>query len=188
MSHFDILPFPPSRETVVDAGYLGSRRHIAHGLVEVDVTRARELARLLSARDSTKISFTAFIVASLGRAIASNPQVQAYRDWRRRLIIFSDHHKGTGDEADDFQPSEPSYQGALEYYLESGHTLVVLGDVEELWEDPPGPVLERYTSVLNKENDFHRTSSKNNLNINLIFKELVLKILEKNGLDYTRLL
>ena len=39
-----------------------------------------------------------------------------------------------------------------------------------------------------KENDFHRTSSKNNLNINLIFKELVLKILEKNGLDYTRLL
>jgi UDP-2,3-diacylglucosamine pyrophosphatase LpxH len=73
-----------------------------------------------------------------------------------RLIIFSDHHKGTGDEADDFQPSEPSYQGALEYYLESGHTLVVLGDVEELWEDPPGPVLERYTSVLNSENDFHK--------------------------------
>ncbi|MFW9900984.1 MAG: Rab family GTPase [Candidatus Thorarchaeota archaeon] len=39
-----------------------------------------------------------------------------------------------------------------------------------------------------KENDFYRTSSKNNLNIDLIFKELVLKILEKNGLDYTRLL
>ncbi|MFX1570320.1 MAG: Rab family GTPase [Promethearchaeota archaeon] len=39
-----------------------------------------------------------------------------------------------------------------------------------------------------KEKDFYRTSSKNNLNIDLIFKELVLKILEKNGLDYTRLL
>jgi pyruvate/2-oxoglutarate dehydrogenase complex dihydrolipoamide acyltransferase (E2) component len=90
MSYFDILPFPPNREIVVDAGYLGSRRHITYGLVEVDVTKARELGRLLSAGASTKISFTAFIVASLGRAIASNPQVQAYRDWRRRLVVFYD--------------------------------------------------------------------------------------------------
>ena len=88
MGHFDILPFPPGREIVVDAGYLGSRRHITYGLVEVDVTKARELRRLLSARDNSKISFTAFIVASLGRAIASNPKVQAYRDWRRRLVVF----------------------------------------------------------------------------------------------------
>jgi pyruvate/2-oxoglutarate dehydrogenase complex dihydrolipoamide acyltransferase (E2) component len=90
MGHFDILPFPPGREIVVDAGYLGSRRHITYGLVEVDVTKARELGRLLSARDDTKISFTAFVVASLSRAIASNPQVQAYRDWRRRLVVFHD--------------------------------------------------------------------------------------------------
>ena len=39
-----------------------------------------------------------------------------------------------------------------------------------------------------KENDFYRTSSKNNFNIDVIFQKLVLKILEKNGLDYTRLL
>jgi pyruvate/2-oxoglutarate dehydrogenase complex dihydrolipoamide acyltransferase (E2) component len=59
-------------------------------LVEVDVTKARELRRLLSARDDTKISFTAFIVASLSRAIASDPKVQAYRDWRGRLVVFHD--------------------------------------------------------------------------------------------------
>jgi pyruvate/2-oxoglutarate dehydrogenase complex dihydrolipoamide acyltransferase (E2) component len=90
MGHFDILPFPPGREVVVDAGYLGSRRHIIYGLVEVDVTKARELRRLLSAGDKTKISFTAFIVASLSRAIASNPMVQAYRDWRGQLVVFHD--------------------------------------------------------------------------------------------------
>lgn len=72
-----------------------------------------------------------------------------------RLIIFSDHHKGIGDGADDFRPSQPSYRAALEQYLELGHTLVVLGDVEELWEDPPGPVLEHYVSILKKENEFH---------------------------------
>jgi pyruvate/2-oxoglutarate dehydrogenase complex dihydrolipoamide acyltransferase (E2) component len=90
MDHFDVLPFPPERGVVVDAGYLGTGRHIAYGLVEVDVTRARELRRLLSAGDDTKISFTAFIAASLGRAIASNPKVQAYRDWRGRLVVFHD--------------------------------------------------------------------------------------------------
>ena len=90
MSHFDILPFSPGREVVVDAGYLASGRHIIYGLVEVDVTRARELERHLSARDNIKLSFTAFIVASLSRAIASYPKVQAYRDWRRRLVVFHD--------------------------------------------------------------------------------------------------
>lgn len=39
-----------------------------------------------------------------------------------------------------------------------------------------------------KENDFYQTSSKENYNIELIFKELVLKILKKNKLDYNRLL
>jgi hypothetical protein len=40
--------------------------------------------------DNTKMSFTAFIVASLSRAVASIPQVQAYRDWRGRLVVFHD--------------------------------------------------------------------------------------------------
>jgi pyruvate/2-oxoglutarate dehydrogenase complex dihydrolipoamide acyltransferase (E2) component len=90
MSHFDVVPFSPEREIVVDAGYLGSRRHIIHGLVEVDVTKARKLRRRLSTEDDLPISFTAFIVASLARAVASNPKVQAYRDWRRRLVVFRD--------------------------------------------------------------------------------------------------
>jgi len=73
-----------------------------------------------------------------------------------RLIIFSDHHRGKGDEADDFRLSKPSYQAALNHYLEMGHILIVLGDVEELWEDPPEPILECYTSILNMENRFHQ--------------------------------
>jgi hypothetical protein len=30
-------------------------------------------------------------VASLVRAVAANPKVQAYRDWRRRLEVFHDN-------------------------------------------------------------------------------------------------
>jgi pyruvate/2-oxoglutarate dehydrogenase complex dihydrolipoamide acyltransferase (E2) component len=89
MSQFDIENFPREREIVVDAGYLGTGRHIIHGLLEVDVTRARELIHL-RAGEGPKLSFTAFVVASLGRAIAADPRVQAVRDWRGRLVIFRD--------------------------------------------------------------------------------------------------
>jgi len=72
-----------------------------------------------------------------------------------RLIVLSDLHKGTRDGADDFWRSEPAYLAALAYYLEMGHRLVVLGDVEELWENRARDVLRKYRNVLELEGKFH---------------------------------
>jgi len=47
-------------------------------------------------------------------------------------------------------------------------------------------VINRFKERHN-ETDFHKTSSKENCNIQLIFKELVIRILDKNKLDYDRL-
>lgn len=47
-------------------------------------------------------------------------------------------------------------------------------------------VIKRFMERHN-ENDFYRTSSKENCNIELIFKELILKILERNKLDYDKI-
>jgi pyruvate/2-oxoglutarate dehydrogenase complex dihydrolipoamide acyltransferase (E2) component len=90
MSNYDLVPFPTQREIVVDAGYLAARRHIIFGFLEVDVTNARQMIRSLSSQLGSKVSFTAFLVACLGRAIASAPEVQAYRNWRRQLVVFHD--------------------------------------------------------------------------------------------------
>jgi pyruvate/2-oxoglutarate dehydrogenase complex dihydrolipoamide acyltransferase (E2) component len=90
MSTYDVLPFPREREIIVDAGYLGIGRHIAYGLAEVDVTQARQLLRAQASADGSPLSFTAFVVASLARAVQAHPAVQAYRDWRGRLILFHD--------------------------------------------------------------------------------------------------
>jgi pyruvate/2-oxoglutarate dehydrogenase complex dihydrolipoamide acyltransferase (E2) component len=53
-----------------------------HGLLDVDVTEARQLLNM----SAPPLSLTAFIVASVARAVAAHPQVHAYRDWRGRLV------------------------------------------------------------------------------------------------------
>ena len=47
-------------------------------------------------------------------------------------------------------------------------------------------VIDRFMKR-HREVDFFKTSSKENYNIELIFKELIIKILEKNKLDYDRI-
>ncbi|MFW9998879.1 MAG: Rab family GTPase [Candidatus Hodarchaeota archaeon] len=49
-----------------------------------------------------------------------------------------------------------------------------------------GLVIDRFMKR-HEESIFYKTSSKENYNIELIFKELVIRILEKNKLDYDRL-
>ncbi len=71
-----------------------------------------------------------------------------------RWIIFSDHHRGQRDGADDFQRCEPAYHAALGYYFETGHRLILLGDVEELWESRPAPVVKSYAGALELEAAF----------------------------------
>lgn len=71
------------------------------------------------------------------------------------LVIFSDQHKGSRDGADDFQVAEPAYKQAIAYYNRMGYTLLTLGDVEELWEERPRPVIEAYPEVFELEARFH---------------------------------
>jgi hypothetical protein len=56
---------PRMRRFVLDAGYLGRQRHIVHGLIEVDVTDARELIRDYEGKTGEKLSFTAFIICCI---------------------------------------------------------------------------------------------------------------------------
>lgn len=85
---YEVVPFPRMRRFALDAGYLGRRRHIVHGLLEVDVTKARHFIREHKSRTGETLSFTAFIITCLARAVDMHKEVQAYRNWRNQLIIF----------------------------------------------------------------------------------------------------
>jgi pyruvate/2-oxoglutarate dehydrogenase complex dihydrolipoamide acyltransferase (E2) component len=85
-----IEPFPRQRRGTVDYMRVAGRRSVVHGLVELDVTEARRRIRERERTEGTRYSFTAFLVRCLARAIDDHPQVQAYRDWRGRLVRFDD--------------------------------------------------------------------------------------------------
>jgi pyruvate/2-oxoglutarate dehydrogenase complex dihydrolipoamide acyltransferase (E2) component len=78
----DVHPFPNNRRLVTAAMRAGKRTVPMYGLLDLDVTEARKLL----ASHEPPLSFTAFIVATVGRAAALHPEVHAYRDWFGRLV------------------------------------------------------------------------------------------------------
>jgi pyruvate/2-oxoglutarate dehydrogenase complex dihydrolipoamide acyltransferase (E2) component len=87
---FESLAFSGARDVVVDSGRLAARRHIIHGLLEVDVTTVRQSIRDHKRATGEALSFTAFVISCVGQAVAENRGVHAFRDWRNRLILFED--------------------------------------------------------------------------------------------------
>jgi pyruvate/2-oxoglutarate dehydrogenase complex dihydrolipoamide acyltransferase (E2) component len=79
-----------ARRLVVDAGAAGHHRHAIHALFEADVTDLRALTAAHRADTGEQLSFTAFVVAAVARAIAADRGVHGYRDLRGRLVIFDD--------------------------------------------------------------------------------------------------
>jgi pyruvate/2-oxoglutarate dehydrogenase complex dihydrolipoamide acyltransferase (E2) component len=75
---------------MADGGRMGLRKHTVHGLVEFDITQAREAIRQHKAQTGEALSFSAFFLACLGKALDSAKQMPAYRNWRNQLIIFDD--------------------------------------------------------------------------------------------------
>jgi pyruvate/2-oxoglutarate dehydrogenase complex dihydrolipoamide acyltransferase (E2) component len=93
-------PIPKMRRFSLDAGYLGRRRHIVHGLIEVDVTEARDFIKEHKSKTGETLSFTTFIIVCLSKAIQANPHMHAYRNWRNQLVIFEDININTMVEID----------------------------------------------------------------------------------------
>lgn len=89
-AEYTTLPFPRIRLPMVDGGRMGRQKHTVHGLVEFDITQAR--AAILRCKEQTgeTLSFTAFVIACLGKAIDANKHMHACRNWRNQIIMFDE--------------------------------------------------------------------------------------------------
>lgn len=88
--NYQVIPFPKIRRLMVDGGQLARQKHLIHGLVEMDVTDARRLISEHKERTNESLSFTAFIMTCLGRAVDMNKHMQAVRTWGEKLVLFED--------------------------------------------------------------------------------------------------
>jgi len=84
------VEFPRIREGAIDLLREARRKHMIHGLLEVDVTDARRRIREHKARTGETLSFTAFIAACLAKAVDEDKAMHAYRRGKRKLVIFDE--------------------------------------------------------------------------------------------------
>jgi len=85
-----VVPYPKVKRFLEAAIRVTNRKPMIHGLLEVDVTKARAFLRDHHARTGESLSFTAFIMACLGRAVDEHKEVQAMRKGNGHLIVFGD--------------------------------------------------------------------------------------------------
>jgi pyruvate/2-oxoglutarate dehydrogenase complex dihydrolipoamide acyltransferase (E2) component len=90
--HVDYQVVPNPKLQRFYAAMFRSAQHtpIMHGLLEVDVTRVRAFLREHKANTGESLSFTAFLIACLGKAIDEHKAVQARRKGKKRLILFEE--------------------------------------------------------------------------------------------------
>jgi len=85
-----VLPYPKSRRFLEAAMRSTHHKPMIHGLLEVDVTDARVSLHDYQTRTGEPLSFTAFIIVCLAKAVDENKAVQALRWGSSRVILFAD--------------------------------------------------------------------------------------------------
>src|SRR5215472_16302861 len=89
-SENQVVPNPKVRRFLEAAIRSTHHKPMIHGLLEVDVSRARAHLRGHRAETGEALSFTAFLMACLAKAVEEHKAVQAMRLGSNHLILFAD--------------------------------------------------------------------------------------------------
>lgn len=87
---YQVVTYPKYRRWAAAAYRSVQHKSMMHGLIEVDVTRARAHLKEYRAKAKEPLSFTAFLIACLAKAVEEYKAVQALRKGSKRLILFED--------------------------------------------------------------------------------------------------
>jgi len=91
---YHVMDLTPGRRAWLNALDLSGPTHWMYGLLEVDVTVAKQFIAEHRARTGQALSFTGFLVSCLARAVDENREVQAYLKGRNQIIMFDDVNVG----------------------------------------------------------------------------------------------
>jgi pyruvate/2-oxoglutarate dehydrogenase complex dihydrolipoamide acyltransferase (E2) component len=102
---YQVVPNPKIRRWYAAAFRSAQHAPIMHALIEVDVSKARAHLRDQKAKTGESLSFAAFLIACLGKALDEHKAVQARRKGPKRLVLF--------DEVDVFTMIERDVAGQV---------------------------------------------------------------------------
>jgi pyruvate/2-oxoglutarate dehydrogenase complex dihydrolipoamide acyltransferase (E2) component len=82
------IQYPSSRQLTFDVGKIGRGKHHVQGLLEVDVTEARQKIKQ-NRQAGTKISFTAWLIKVIADCVALHPPVSGInRAGNNKVVVF----------------------------------------------------------------------------------------------------
>lgn len=85
-----VIPYPKYWQFAAAANWSVRHKPMIHGLLEVDVSRARAALREQKAKTEEALSFTALLATCLAKAVEEDKAVQAFRQGSKRLLLFED--------------------------------------------------------------------------------------------------
>lgn len=85
-----IIDLPPGRRLMANANRMYWQKHFIYGLLEVDVTIARQFIEAHRARTGEQLSFTGYLTFCLARAVDEDKTVQAYFKGHKQLFVPAD--------------------------------------------------------------------------------------------------
>ena len=87
---YHVVDLTPGRRLMINMLDLTGPRHSMYGMLEVNVTVARQFIAEHKARTGETLSFTGFLTLCLAHAVDEDKSVQAYLKGRKQLVLFDD--------------------------------------------------------------------------------------------------
>ena len=91
---YQVINLTPGRRAWLNTLDLGGPKHCMYGLLEVDVTVARQVIEDYKARTGELLSFTGYLTYCLACVVDEDKTVQAYLKGGKQLVLFDDVNVG----------------------------------------------------------------------------------------------
>ena len=104
---YEVVPYPKLRRVLEIMYPSVKRKPMIHGLLEVDVTRVRAHLRDHKAKTGESLSFTAFIITCLARAVDESKSLHACRKGSKHLVLFDEVDVATAIEREVAGQKQP---------------------------------------------------------------------------------
>lgn len=119
---YRVVNISPVRQIVVTFLDLSSWGHTIFAFVEADVTAARRCLSEYEVRTGEGLSFTGYLIYCLAQAVDADKSVQAYRQGRKKLLLFDDVDVGMMIEH-RFDQQDGEGQPARDNRAPTGHVI-----------------------------------------------------------------